>query len=166
MQTCSFLNKLYCSRGWFGTYKETAPTTFSVDLELKNFCIVKRNTKQPRRLVQQEVHTTLKTVVEERVPSLFLSWSHLEELFSLHNWLAHPRIFVHSAHICSRVRMLSSCNALRPWTINLAALPKTWQILWSVLRDHGQFLRTNPYSLVLVNGFSVCPRCMPGLLPQ
>ena len=56
---------------WDYMYKETAPTTFSVDLELKNFYFVKRSTKQPRRLVQQEVHTTLKTVVEERVPSLF-----------------------------------------------------------------------------------------------
>ena len=146
MQTCFFLNKLYCSRGWFGTYKETAPTTFSVDLELKNFYIVKRSTKQPRRLVERNFATgssyySLKQQWNNVFPSLFLSWS---LLFSLHNWLAHPRIFVHSARICSKVRMLSNCNALRPWTINFAPLPKTWQFLWSVLPDHGQFLLPNP----------------------
>ena len=38
-------------------YKETAPTTFSVGLEVKNFYIVKRSTKQPRRLVERDFAT-------------------------------------------------------------------------------------------------------------
>ena len=42
---------------WDYMYKETAPTTFSVDLELKNFYIVKRSTKQPRRLVERNFAT-------------------------------------------------------------------------------------------------------------
>ena len=42
---------------WDHMYKETAPTTFSVDLEHKNFYIVKRSTKQPRRLVERDFAT-------------------------------------------------------------------------------------------------------------
>ena len=110
-----------------------------------------------REILQQKVHTATKNCKWNNMfPPLFYKWISFK--FSLHNWLAHRRNFVQSARIRSSAHACSSCNALRPSTINLAAFPKTRPFLWSILRDHGQFSRPNPSPLVAVSGFSVYPR--------
>ena len=54
------------------------------------------------------------------------------------------RILYNLAHFLGIAHARSGCIALRPSTITLATPSEKWSFLMIVLRDHGQFSRSNP----------------------
>ena len=63
--------------------------------------------------------------------------------YCITNWLV-ARILYNLAHFLGIAHARSGCIALRPSTITLATPSEKWSFLMIVLRDHGQFSRSNP----------------------
>lgn len=160
--TMVFSERALLLKGLIWDYKETAPAYVLSRSWTQEFLLCQKEHKTAKapcgeRFCNRKFILLLKTV-SGITCSLHFFYKWISFKFSLHNWLAHRRNFVQSARIRSSAHACSSCNALRPSTINLAAFPKTRPFLWSILRDHGQFSRLNPSPLVAFSGFSVYPR--------
>ena len=71
--------------------------------------------------------------------------------YCITNWLV-ARILYNLAYFLGIAHARSGCIALRPSTITLATPSEKWSFLMIVLRDHGQFSRSNPPPFPLFPG--------------
>ena len=110
---------------------------------LKQIWYVHSTTDEKTKLGEMQ-RSTNQARCNPSISLLHFYYSHSSHYsYCITNWLV-ARILYNLAHFLGIAHARSGCIALRPSTITLATPSEKWSFLMIVLRDHGQFSRSNP----------------------